>query len=341
MTRSPSSFTMLLSRHTRRRAFIAGLGGAAVWPLVARAQQAVKPVIGYLSSGTPDGFRIYLDTFLKGLSETGYDEGRNVLIEYRWAEGRYDRLPALAADLVSRQVAVIAATGGNPPAQAAEAATTTIPIVFVSGGDPVSGKLVSSLNRPGGNVTGVSWFATALVPKQLELLRQLTRNSAMVGALVNPDYQDHDVQLRELQEAGNATGQKINIVRASNAHDIDIAFTSLVQQGVGALIVANDPLFTSRRDQIVGLAAHHAIPSIYFLHEFTEAGGLLSYGASLLEATRQGGVYTGKILKGAKPVDLPVWRPTKFDLVINLKTAKSLDLEVPPQLLARADEVIE
>ena len=282
-----------------------------------------------------------MGAFRRGLSDTGYDEGRNVLIEYRWAEGQYSKLPALAADLVALHPAVIVALGGNVAAQAVKAATTTIPIVFNSGGDPVSGGLVSSLNRPDANVTGVSWVATALVPKQLELLRQLAGSSAVVGALVNPTYLDHDVQLRELQEAGAATGQTIAIVPAANVHDIDDAFKSLVQQGVGALIVANDPLFTSHSDQIVALAAQSAIPSIYYLREFTEAGGLLSYGASLLEATQQVGVYAGKILKGAKPADLPVWRPTKFELVINLKTAKALGLEIPPQLLARADEVIE
>lgn len=325
----------------RRRVFIAGLAGAAGLPLAARAQQPGIPVIGFLHSASPGPFASAVDAFRRGLRETGYIEGRNVVIEYRWAEGRYDRLPAFAADLISRHVAVIVAVAGSAPAQAAKAATASIPIVFVSGGDPVSAGLVESLNRPGANVTGVSWVATALVPKQLELLRRLVPDTAVIGALVNPNYADHDLQLRELQDAGDAIGQKIDIVRAATAQNIDTAFISLVQQGAGALIVANDPFFVSRRDQLVALAARHRIAAMYFSREFTAAGGLLSYGASLVEATRQGGIYAGKILKGAKPADLPVTQPTKFDLVINIKTAKVLGLTVPPTLLAIADEVIE
>jgi putative ABC transport system substrate-binding protein len=325
----------------RRRAFIALLGSAAAWPLAARTQQAVMPVVGFLHSASPGPFANALAAFREGLSETGCIEGQNVAIEYRWAEGQYDRLPALAADLVRRQVTVIAAIAGNAPAQAAKAATTSIPIVFVSGGDPVSAGLIASLNRPGGNVTGVSWIATVLVPKQLELLRRLARDPAVIGALVNPSYPDHDLQVRELEEAGVALGQKIDVVRGATAHDIDIAVVSLVQQGAGALIVANDPSFVSRRDQIVALAARNKIPTMYFSREFIAADGLLCYGANLIDATRQGGIYTGKILKGAKPADLPVWQPTKLELVINLKTAKALGLEVPDQLLALADEVIE
>jgi putative tryptophan/tyrosine transport system substrate-binding protein len=326
----------------RRRHFITLLGGAAAaWPLVARAQQPAMPVVGFLSSTSANGYSAYLDAFRAGLNETGYVEGRNVRIEYRWAEGQYQRLPALAADLVGRQVAVIAAVGGNAPAQAAKDATTTIPIVFVSGGNPVSGGLVASFNRPGGNVTGVSWIATALVPKRLQLLRQMARNPAMMGAFVNPGYPEYDLQLRELEEACAALGQKINILRVATAHDVDTAFTALVQQRAGALIVANDPFFLSLREQIVALAARDAIPVIYFLREFAVAGGLMSYGASLTDADRQGGVYTGRILKGARPADLPVWQPTRFELVINLKAAKALGLDVPPTLLALADEVIE
>jgi putative tryptophan/tyrosine transport system substrate-binding protein len=325
----------------RRRNFIALLGGVAAWPLAARAQQPEMPVIGFLHSASPGPFASAVDAFRRGLSETGYTEGRNVAIEYRWAEGRYDRLPVLAADLVGRQVSVIVAMAGNGPAQAAKAATASIPIVFVSGGDPVSGGLVASLNRPGGNVTGVSWIATALVPKQLELLRRSTRNPMLIGALVNPSYPDHDLQLRELQEGGAAIGRKINIVRATTAADIDTAFGSLVQMGADALVVANDPFFVNRRDQIVTLAAAHRIPAMYFSREFTEAGGLLSYGADLIDAARQGGVYAGKILHGEKPSGLPVMQSIKFEFVINRKTAKALNLEIPLTMLALADEVID
>jgi ABC-type uncharacterized transport system substrate-binding protein len=260
----------------RRREFISMLSGAAAWPLAARAQQPAMPLVGFLHSASPGPFASAVDAFRRGLNETGYSEGQNVAIEYRWAEGQYDRLPALAADLVGRQVSVIVAMAGNGPAQAAKAATASIPIVFVSGGDPVSGGLVASLNRPGGNVTGVSWIATALVPKQLELLRGSTRNPTLIGALVNPSYPDHDLQLRKLQQGGVAIGKQINIVRAATAPDIDTAFASLVQKGADALIVANDPFFVSRRAQIVALAASHRIPAMYFSREFTEAGGLLS-----------------------------------------------------------------
>jgi putative ABC transport system substrate-binding protein len=325
----------------RRREFITLLGGAAaVWPLAARAQQSI-PVIGFLHSASPGPFASAVVAFRQGLSETGYIEGQNVAIEYRWAEGQYDRLPALASDLVGRKVKVIVAMAGNGPAQAAKAATASIPIVFVSGGDPVSAGLVASFNRPGGNVTGVSWIATALVPKQLELLRRSARNPAVIGALVNPTYPDHNLQLHELQEAGATIGQQIDVVRAGTARDIDTAFASLVQQGAGALIVANDPFFLNRRDQIVALAARHTTPTMYFSREFTAAGGLLSYGASPIDAARQGGIYAGKILKGEKPADLPVMQSTKFEFVINLKTAKALGLEIPPTVLALADEVIE
>jgi len=326
----------------RRRDFIMLIGGAATaWPLAARAQQRAIPLIGFLHSASPGPFATAVDAFRQGLRETGFIEGENVAIEYRWAEGQYDRLPALAADLVDRQVSVIVAVAGNAPALAAKAATTSIPIVFVSGGDPVSGGLVASLNRPGGNVTGVSWVATALVRKQLELLHRSVGNPALIGALVNPSYPDHGVQLGELREGANAINQEINIVLAATAHDIDMAFVSLVQKGANALIVVNDPFFVNRRDQIVALAARHRMPAIYFSREFAAAGGLLSYGASLVDAARQGGIYTGKILKGEKPTDLPVMQSTKFEFVINLKTAKNLGLEIPPTVLATADEVIE
>jgi putative ABC transport system substrate-binding protein len=326
----------------RRRDFIRLLGGvAAAWPLAVRAQQRPTPVIGFLHSASPGPFARAVDGFRQGLSETGYVEGQNVAIEYRWAEGQYDRLPALAADLAGRQVSVIVAVAGNAPALAAKAATTSIPIVFVSGGDPVSAGLVASLNRPGGNVTGVSWIATALVPKQLELLRRSVGNGALIGALVNPSYPDHDLQLRELQQGADTIGQEIKIVQAATAHDIDTAFVSLVRMSANALIVANDPFFVNRRDQIVALAAKHRMPAMYFSREFATGGGLLSYGASLIEAARQGGIYAGKILRGETAADLPVMQSTKFEFVVNLKTAKVLSLEIPPTVLALADEVIE
>ena len=325
----------------RRRDFIGLLGGvAAAWSLAARAAASV-PVVGFLHSASPGPFASAIDAFRRGLSETGYVEGENVAIEYRWAEGRYERLPALAADLVGRQVSVIVAVAGNAPALAAKAATTSIPIVFVSGGDPISAGLVANLNRPGGNVTGVSWIATALVPKQLELLRRSVGNPAVIGALVNPSYPDHDLQIRELQKGAVSIGQEITIVETATAHDIDMAFASLVRKSANALIVANDPFFVNRRDQIVASAAKHRMPAMYFSREFSSAGGLLSYGASLVEATRQGGIYAGKILRGEKPADLPVMQSAKFEFVINLKTAKVLSLEIPPTVLALADEVIE
>jgi ABC-type uncharacterized transport system substrate-binding protein len=316
--------------------FITLLGGTAAWPLAADAQQPAMPIVGFLHSASPGPFARAVDAFRQALNETGYIEGRNVAVEYRWAEGQYERLPGLAADLVRLQVSVIVAIATNGPARAAKAATTSIPIVFVTGGDPVSAGIVASLNRPAGNVTGVTWVATVLVPKQLELLRGSTRNPVRIGALVNPSHSDHDVQLRELQESGAAVGKNIYIVPAATAPDIDIAFASLIQKGADALIVANDPFFISCRDQIVALAARYRIPAMYFTREFTEAGG-----ASLVDAARQGGVYVGKILHGAKPADLPVMQSLRFEFVINLKTAKDLSLEIPPTMLALADAVIE
>jgi putative ABC transport system substrate-binding protein len=325
----------------RRREFIAGLGGAAAWPIMLHAQQPAMPVIGYLSSPSSEANAPYTTAFVQGLKEAGFVEGQNVAIEYRWASGQYDRLPALAADLVGRQVAVIVAVGGNLPAQAAKAATSTIPIVFVSGGDPVTARLVVSLNRPGGNVTGVSWFASALTAKRLEILHQLVPKAAVIGVLVNPNYPDADLQRRELQEAAESIRQQTLIVGASTERDIETAFTTLVQRRADALLVANDPYFATRHDQIVALAARHTLPAIYYLREFVTAGGLMSHGSSLTNANREAGIYAGQILKGVKPAELPVLQPTKFEFAINLKTVKTLGLEVPSALLALADEVIE
>jgi putative ABC transport system substrate-binding protein len=330
----------------RRRDFIKGIAGsAAAWPFAAHAQQPALPVIGFLSSVSPVAFArtvVALQAaFRQGLSETGYVEGRNVAMEYRWAEGQYDRLPALAADLVSRQVAMIVATGGNAPAQAAKQATTQIPIVFVSGGDPVRAGLVASLNRPGGNITGVTMMYSPLVAKRLQLLHQLVPKAVAIGVMVNPNYPEADLQRRELQEAAETIRQQIQVVSASALRDIDAAFTSLVERKADALFVANDPFFESNRDHIVTLAARHAIPAIYSGREYVVAGGLMSYGSSLIDAFRQAGIYSEKILHGAKPADLPVMQPTKFELVINLKTAKMLGLDVPPTLMALADELIE
>lgn len=325
----------------KRRNFVVLLGAAAVAPLSARAQQAAMPTIGFLSSRSSDTSAPFVAAFRHGLSEAGFNEGRNVAIEYRWADGHYDRLPGLAADLVSRKVAVIVATGGNGPAQAAKAATRTIPIVFVSGGDPVRAGLVASLSRPGGNVTGVSSILSALVAKRLELLEQLVPKVTVIGVLVNPDYPDSDLQLRELQEAAGTIKQRILVERASTEGSIDTAFATLVQARVDALLVANDPFFASRRDRITALAARHAIAAFYSGREFVDAGGLISYGPSLSDAFQQAGSYTGKVLNGMKPADLPVMQPTQFELVVNLKTAKALGLTIPPSILARADEVIE
>jgi putative ABC transport system substrate-binding protein len=326
----------------KRREFIRLLGGAAAaWPLAARAQQSAMPVIGCLNSAAAAPITHLLAAFRRGLNETGYVEGQNVTIEYRLAEGQYDRLPALAADLVRRQVAVIATGGGTVSALAAKAATATIPIVFASGGDPVRAGIVASLNRPGANVTGVNQIFAALVPKQLELLLQLIPRAATIGALVNPDYPDVELQRRELQKASRVIKRPIHIVNAWSQRAIDAAFLTLGRQKTNALVVANDPFFEACRDQIVALAAHHAIPAMYFEHEFAVAGGLISYGASLRNTFHEVGIYTARILGGARPADLPVEQPTKFELDINLKTAKALGLTIPQSLLQRADQVIE
>ena len=341
MNQPPSLLNMLLSRHTRRREFLCLVGGTtASWPLAAYAQQLAIPVIGYLGGASPSAR--YLAAFRQGLKQTGFVEGNNVVIEFRWAEGQYDRLPALAAILAHQQVAaIIAVAGGNTPAQAAKAVTATIPIVFVSGGDPVKAGLVASLNRPGGNVTGVSVITTELGSKRLELLHQLVPKATKIGVIVNPNYADAERQRRELQQAAGAMKQKIEFANAGTERDIDTAFATLLRNGTDALLVANDAFFTSRRDQLVALAAHYSIPAIFPLAEFSVAGGLISYGANFSEGYRQAGVYTGQILKGAKPRDLPVLQSTKFEIVLNLRTAKALGLAIPDKVLALADEVIE
>jgi len=326
----------------RRRKFIAMLGGAVASSRAnAWAQPAAVPVIGYLSSGSAKSWASFTAGFRQGLGEAGYVDGRDVLIEYRWAEGQYDRLPALAAELVGRRVALIFANGGNGPAQAAKAATSEIPILFVSGGEPVRAGLVASLSRPGGNVTGVSWIAAVLLAKQLELLHELVPAASVVGALVNPDYPDIELQLRELHEAGAAIKQQIYVAKASTGADIDAAFATLAEQRVDGLVVGSDPFFSVARLQILALAARYAIPAIYFERQYTADGGLLSYGANLADEFRQAGTYAARILRGAKPAELPVLQPTKLELVINLKTARALGLTVPQSILARADEVIE
>jgi putative ABC transport system substrate-binding protein len=328
----------------RRRSFITLLGGAAAaWPRAARAQQPAMPVIGFLSGQSPDPNAANIVAFRQGLSEAGYVEGRNVAIEYRWAENRYDRLPALAADLVGRRVAVVvtAAGGSTPAALAAKAVTTTIPIVFVSGGDPVKLGLVPSLNRPGGNVTGVSWITDELGAKRLGLLHQLLPRATVIAALVNPNFPDVADQLRDLQEAARTLGLQLRVFNASTDSEIGTGFAALVQQRADALFVAGDPFFTVQRDKIISFAAHHTLPATYSSREWALSGGLMTYGASSPEAHRQAALYTGKILQGTKPSDLPVLLPTKFELVINRKTATVLGLDIPPMLLALADEVIE
>ncbi len=324
----------------RRREFVTGLGCAAVGrPLAARAQQPAMPVIGFLNAASPEGYAHYVAGFRQGLAEAGYIEGQNMVIEYRWAEGQYERLPALAADFVRRQVAVIVAN--TPAAIVASAMTTTIPIVFSSAIDPVKAGLVESLNRPGGNITGVANFDDQLSEKRLELLRELIPKVAMIGFLINSNNPNAGMIARRLQDAGRMLGQQIRILNASTEGEIDAAFATMGELRAGALIVGSDPFLVSRHDQLVALAARYALPAVYQFREFPAAGGLMSYGASLADAYRQLGTYTGKILNGAKPADLPFQQVVKVELVINLKTAKALGVTIPLSLLGRADEVIE
>jgi putative tryptophan/tyrosine transport system substrate-binding protein len=323
-----------------RRALMTLLGGAAAWPLAARAQQPAMPVIGYLGAGSPAPTASMLAIFRQGLAEVGYVEGRNVAIEYRYGEGRYDRLPGLAEELIRRQVAVIFASP-SPAALAAKAATAKIPIVFTAAEDPVKLGLVANLARPGGNATGVTFLFAELGPKQLGLLRELVPTAARIGLLVNPTNTNAADVTKDLTAAGAAMGVEIEVVQATNILEIDAAFASLVRKRADALVAGTDSFFFSRRLQLTTLATRHAIPAVYNAREYAEAGGLMTYGTSLREAFRQAGIYTGRILQGAKPIDLPAVQSSKFEFVINLSTARALGLEIPPTLLARADEVIE
>jgi putative tryptophan/tyrosine transport system substrate-binding protein len=325
----------------RRREFLGVVGGTALaWPLAARAQQPTVPVVGFISSGSPGPLRQALAAFQEGLKEAGYVEGQNVTVEYRFAEGQPDRFPGLVSDLVRRQVAVLVVTSITG-VLAAKQATTTIPIVFSVGDDPVTAGLVASFNRPGGNMTGVYQLTTGLEAKRLGLLHEMVPKATTIAVLVNPNFSGAETQLRDVREAATRLGVRLVILRATTESDFDPAFATLVQQRAGALLVCASPFFNLLREQLVVLAARHAVPAIYEWRDFAAAGGLMSYGTVLTDAYRQAGVYAGRVLKGAKPADLPVVQVTKFEFVINLSTAKALGIDVPPTLSARADEVIE
>ena len=326
----------------RRREFISLIGGAAaVWPLAARAQQPAMPVIGFLSGTSSKGYAPYLAAFREGLREGGFVEGQNVKIEYRWADDHYERLPELAADLVTRRVALIAAAGGSPAALAAKSATTTIPIVFQIGVDPVKAGLVSSLNQPGGNITGFANLALEVGPKRLELLHRLVPNATNIAVLVNPARSNVEAETKDMQSAANKLGLQLNVLYASTERDFDKVFATSVQLRAGGVVISGDPFFNTRSEELAAMAIHYMVPAIYQFHEFAAAGGLVSYGSSIKNTHREAGIYTARILKGEKPADLPVQEPSKVELIINLKTAKALGLEIPPSILTSADEVIE
>jgi putative ABC transport system substrate-binding protein len=323
----------------KRRTFIAVIGGAAAWPLVARAQQPAMPVIGFLNSGSRDGYAPMVAAFRQGLKETGYVEGQKVAIEFRWADGQYDRVPAMAAELVRRQVAVIVAN--TPGVMAVKAATTTIPIVFTAATDPVKIGLVASLSRPGGNITGVTQLNAVVASKRLELAHELVPAATVIAVLVNPTQPTAETELKDLQAAARTLGLQLHVLHASTERDFDTVFATLVQLRGGALVIGNDTFFFSRSEQLAALALRHAVPAIFPDHVFAAAGGLMSYGGSTLNIYRIAGTYTGRILKGERPSDLPVQQATKIELVINLKTAKTLGLTIPETLLATAGEVIQ
>jgi ABC-type uncharacterized transport system substrate-binding protein len=335
------AWSLAVAEAMRRRDFIKVIAGSATaWPLAAHPQQTAMPVVGILSPLTPESGEHLLDAFRRGLSETGYAEGRNVAIKYRWADGSYDRLPALAADLARRHVSIIASFGGFPAAQAAKAATATIPIVFVTGADPVQAGLVASLSRPGGNLTGVTFLGAEVGPKRLELLHELVPTATIIAVLVNPTN-PVDADIRNLHAAARILGLQLHVLHASTEHQFETVFATVVQLRAGGLVINADGLFTSRSEQLAAAALRHAVPAIQPNRRFAAAGGLMSYGGSSTDQYRLLGIYTGRILKGEKPADLPVQRATKVEFVINLRTAKAFGLEVPPTLLARADEVIE